>query len=185
MSPVGAHAASLTHHMAEKLQNAIDRPTLDDFMARYVALAQKCKREQRMIMNHVCVRVEDIGRAERLLEQSFGITGFLRPGGELFQGEKELSVVWINDEFYLELMQPKNPQKIGYESGSGDSQPIGHLSELGFFVADMDQALEHLSSLGWQVTSAIAAHGARMCKIDTPEPSGIPVELIDVDVQPE
>ncbi|MBT8058553.1 MAG: hypothetical protein HKP16_12535 [Xanthomonadales bacterium] len=157
---------------------------LDDFLSRYRALARKCKREQRMLLNHVCVRVEDIDRAEAFLEQSFGISGFLRPGGELFRGEKELSVVWINDEFYLELMQPKDPQSLGYESGSADSQPIGHLSEVGFFVPDMDEALDHLGSLGWRVTTAIEDHGARMCKIDTPDPSGFPVELIDVDVDP-
>lgn len=152
------------------------------FMATYRALAEKCQREQRMLMNHVCIRVENIDRAEDFLEKSFGLSGFLRPGGELFAGEKELSVLWINDEFYLELMQPKEPQTVGYESGSGDSQPIGHLSEMGFFVPDMDEALEHLGSLGWRVTTAIEDHGARMCKIDTPDPSGFPVELIDVDL---
>lgn len=161
---------------------AADPKKFDDFLSRYRALARKCKREQRMLLNHVCVRVEDIDRAEAFLEQSFGLSGFLRPGGELFQGEKELSVVWINDEFYLELMQPKDPQSLGYESGSSESQPIGHLSEVGFFVPDMDEALAHLGSLGWRVTAEIADHGARMCKIDTPDPSGFPVELIDVKI---
>lgn len=164
---------------------ATETEKLDRFLARYRALARRCKQERRMLMNHVCVRVEDIDRAEAFLEQSFGLSGFLRPGGELFQGEKELSVVWINDEFYLELMQPKDPQKLGYESGSGESQPIGHLSEVGFFVPDMDEALDHLGSLGWQVTTAIADHGARMCKIDTADPSGFPVELIDVNIDPD
>jgi catechol 2,3-dioxygenase-like lactoylglutathione lyase family enzyme len=157
---------------------------MDAFMARYVTLAKKCKREQRMLLNHVCLRVEDIDQTEALLEKSFGLSGFLRPGGELFDGEKELSVLWINDEFYLELMQPQDAQKLGYDSGSSNSQPIGHLSEVGFFVPDMNQALDHLGSLGWQVTTAIEDHGARMCKIDTPDPSGFPVELIDVDVDP-
>lgn len=159
-----------------------DSQKMESFMATYHALAKKCKREQRMVMNHVCVRVEDIDRAEQLLEQSFGLSGFIRPGGELFAGEKELSVLWINDEFYLELMQPEDSQKIGYDTGSNNSQPIGHLSEVGFFVPDMDQALDHLGSLGWRITTAIEDHGARMCKIDTPDPSGFPVELIDVDV---
>ena len=162
---------------------ANERQRMDSFMAKYVALAKKCKREQRMLMNHVCVRVEDIDKTESFLEQSFGLSGFLRPGGELFDGEKELSVLWINDEFYLELMQPEDPQKIGYDTGSSNSQPIGHLSEIGFFVPDMDKALDHLAPLGWQVTTAIEDHGARMCKIDTLNPSGFPVELIDVDVE--
>jgi catechol 2,3-dioxygenase-like lactoylglutathione lyase family enzyme len=153
---------------------------MDAFLAKYLALAKKCKREQRMLMNHVCIRVEDIDATERLLEKSFGLGGFLRPGGELFDGEKELSVLWINDEFYLELMQPKAPQSLGYHTGA---QPIGHLSEVGFFVPDMDQALDHLGSLGWHVTTAIEDHGAHMCKIDTQQPCGFPVELIDVAIK--
>ncbi|MCP3869106.1 MAG: VOC family protein [Gammaproteobacteria bacterium] len=159
-----------------------DSDHLNDFMAKYLALAKKCKREQRMLMNHVCVRVENIDRAEAFLEQSFSLRGFLRPGGELFSGERELSVLWINEDFYLELMQPREPQKLGYDTGSSGSQPIGHLSEVGFFVPDMDKALDHLGTLGWRVTTAIEDHGARMCKIDTPEPSGFPVELIDVEI---
>lgn len=155
---------------------------MTQFMAKYVALARKCKREKRMLLNHVCLRVEDIDAAEALLEKSFGLRGFLRPGGELFSGEKELSVLWINDEFYLELMQPTHPQTVGYDSGSSDSQAIGHLSEVGFFVPDMDQALEHLGGLGWEITAEIADHGARMCKIDHIQPTGFPVELIDVEI---
>jgi len=160
-----------------------DTVRMNAFMAKYVALAKKCKREQRMLMNHVCVRDEDIDKTEKFLEQSFGLSGFLRPGGELFAGEKELSVLWINDEFYLELMQPQDPQKVGYDTGSENSQAIGHLSEIGFFVPDMDKALDHLGSLGWRVTTSIEDHGARMCKIDTVNPCGFPVELIDVDVE--
>ena len=151
---------------------------LDKFMEKYRALAGKCQREQRMLLNHVCIRVEDIDETEKLLAESFGLSGFLRPGGELFDGEKDLSVLWINDEFYLELMQPKTTQTVGYETGSEQTQAIGHLSEVGFFVPDMDSALSHLGSLGWQVTTSIEDHGARMCKIDTADPSGFPVELI-------
>ena len=51
------------------------------FMDRYVSLAKKCKRENRMLMNHSCIRVEDIDAAEKLLKESFGISGFVRPGG--------------------------------------------------------------------------------------------------------
>jgi catechol 2,3-dioxygenase-like lactoylglutathione lyase family enzyme len=152
----------------------------NSFMQTYSNLAKKCKRENRMLLNHVCIRVEDLDKSEDFLKKSFGLSEFFRPGGELFDGEKDLSVVWVNDEFYLELMQPKEPQSLGYDSGS---QAIGHLSEVGFFVPNMDEALKHLGSLGWQVTASIADHGARMCKIDTPEPSGFPVELIDVDVE--
>ena len=37
---------------------------LGDFMSRYLALATQSKEENRMIFNHVCIRVEDIDEAE-------------------------------------------------------------------------------------------------------------------------
>jgi hypothetical protein len=150
------------------------------FMDHYTSVAKKCKREDRMLMNHFCVRVEDIDAAERFLAESFGISDFVRPGGDLFRGEHDLSVAWISDDIYLELMQPDEPQQLGYDTGCG--HPIGHLSEIGFFVPDMDRELERLGKLGWKVTDSIQDHGARMVKIDTESPSGFPTELIDVDV---
>jgi hypothetical protein len=153
---------------------------MSSFMEQYVALARKCKREDRMLFNHFCIRVEDIDAAEKLLSESFGIGGFVRPGGDLFKGEEELSVAWINDNVYLELMQPVDEQTLGYDTGCG--HPIGHLSEIGFFVPDMDRELGRLAKLGWKVTDSIEDHGARMVKIDTDSPSGFPTELIDVDV---
>ena len=158
----------------------VDEKTLEAFMVNYIKGAKKSKRENRMIFNHLCIRTDDIDAAEKLMEESFGITGFLRPGGDLFDGEKELSVAWLNDEVYLEFSQPQKPQELGFDTGCG--QPIGHLSEIGFFVPDMDKALEHLGPLGWKVTNAIEAHGARMCKIDQEPAFGVPVELIDIDL---
>lgn len=152
--------------------------TYETFMARYRDVAQRAKDAGKMRMNHVCIRVDDIDAAERRFEESFGISGFIRPGGKLFDGEKDLSVTWVTEDFYLELMQPLEPQQLGYDTGCG--HPIGHLSEIGFFVPDMDEALEHLSKIGWIVTDDISDHGARMTKIDTDPPSGLPVELIEV-----
>jgi hypothetical protein len=63
--------------------------------------------------------------------------------------------------------------------------PIGHLSEIGFFVPDLDRELARLAGLGWEVRDSIEDHGARMVKIDTDPPSGIPVELVDVDFDAE
>ena len=157
-----------------------DKKNMEAFLAKYMNLAKKSKRENRMVFNHICIRVEDIDAAENLMRESFGITGFVRPGGLVFDGEKEISVAWINDEVYLEFMQPLKAQTLGYDTGCG--QPIGHLSEIGFFVPDMDRELERLGKLGWRVTSTIKEQGDIMCKIDTPDPSGIPVELIDIDV---
>lgn len=152
---------------------------LDDMMSKYLAQARKSKREQRMIFNHVCIRVEDIDAAERLLCESFGLDGFLRPGGETFDEEREFRVTWLDGHnMYLELSQFERPPEIGYDTGVG--QPVGHLSEIGFFVPDMDRALAHLAPLGWQVTSRIDTDEARMYKVDTAEPGGIPVELIDI-----
>jgi catechol 2,3-dioxygenase-like lactoylglutathione lyase family enzyme len=160
-----------------------DQQKLDEMMAKYLAQAKKSKRENRLIFNHICIRVEDLDAAENLLCKSFGIDGFLRPGGETFDDEKEFRVSWLDGHnMYLEISQFNREQQLGYDTGVG--QPIGHLSEIGFFVPDMDRELDRLGSLGWKVTSAIDSHGGRMCKIDTGKPSGIPVELIDIDVDP-
>ena len=70
---------------------------MDDMMSKYLAQARKSKRENRMIFNHICVRVEDIDVAERLLSESFGIEGFLKPGGETFDEEKEFRVAWLDE----------------------------------------------------------------------------------------
>jgi catechol 2,3-dioxygenase-like lactoylglutathione lyase family enzyme len=151
---------------------------MNRFMEQYVRLAKRCKREGRMLFNHFCIRVEDIDAAEKLLTDSFGISGFVRPGGDLFKGEKELSVAWLNESMYLELMEPSEKQDLGYDTGCGHA--IGHLSEIGFFVPDMDRELDRLARLGWKVTDSIQDHGARMVKIDTDSPSGFPAELIEI-----
>ena len=155
---------------------------LDNFMSRYLALAKKSKEQDRMIFNHVCIRVEDIDEAEKLLCDSFGLDSFLRPGGETFDNEKEFRVAWLDDNnMYLELSEFDEQQKIGYDTGVG--QPIGHLSEIGFFVPDMGKALEDLGQKGWEVTSKIAIEGAKMYKINNPRTPGIPVELIDYQAE--
>jgi catechol 2,3-dioxygenase-like lactoylglutathione lyase family enzyme len=152
---------------------------MQEMMSKYLAQARKSKRENRMIFNHVCIRVEDIDEAERLLVESFGFDGFLRPGGETFEEEKEFRVAWLDEhDIYLELAQFDREQEIGYDTGVG--QPIGHLSEIGFFVPDMDLALSRLAPLGWQVTSKIDTPDARMYKVNNTKIPGIPVELIDI-----
>ncbi len=156
----------------------VDEAALEAFLAHYRDVARRSKLENRLIFNQVCIRVDDIGAAEELLSESFGIAGFVRPGGKLFEGEGDLSVAWISDEVYLELMEPVEPQGLGYDTGCG--LPIGHLSEIGFFVPDLDRELERLADLGWEVRDSIEDHGARMVKIDTDPPSGVPVELVDV-----
>lgn len=162
---------------------AADAPDLEEFIEHYYDVARRSKQENRRIFNQVCIRVDDIDAAEKLMEESFGITGFVRPGGKLFQGEQDLSVAWLTDEVYLELMQPDEPQQLGYDTGCG--HPIGHLSEIGFFVPDLDQELERLSGLGWEVRDEIEDLGARMVKVDTDPPSGFPVELIEVSLGDE
>ena len=135
-----------------------------------------------MIFNHVCIRVEDIDEAEKLLCDSFGLDSFLRPGGETFQSEKEFRVAWLDDNnMYLEISEFEDQQKIGYDTGTG--QPIGHLSEIGFFVPSMERALENLAEKGWEVTSKIESEGAKMYKVNNAQTPGIPVELIDYPVK--
>ena len=158
-----------------------DHKALDNLKEKYIVQARKAKRENRMIFNHICIRVEDLDAAEKLLCESFGIGSFLSPGGGTFDDEKEFRVAWLDDNnIYLEISQFDQEQEIGYDTGVG--QPIGHLSEIGFFVPDMDRALNHLGQFGWKVTSRIHQPGARMFKIDTDSPSGIPVELVDIDI---
>ena len=159
-----------------------DEKKLDDFMSRYLALSKKSKAENRMIFNHVCIRVEDLDAAEKLLCDSFGLDSFLRPGGETFDHEKEFRVAWLNDNnMYLELSQFDREQKIGYDTGVG--QPIGHLSEIGFFVPTMEKAMHDLGQKGWEVTSSIDIEGAKMYKVNNPQTPGIPVELIDYQAE--
>jgi catechol 2,3-dioxygenase-like lactoylglutathione lyase family enzyme len=155
-----------------------EKQKMDHFMASYLALAQTCKRENRMVFNHVCIRVEDIDAAEKLLCDSFGLESFLRPGGETFDSEKEFRVCWLQDNnMYLEMSEFDEPQTMGYDTGVG--QPIGHLSEIGFFVPDMDRAMKRLEQQDWEITSAIDTDSARMYKINNTRTPGIPVELID------
>jgi catechol 2,3-dioxygenase-like lactoylglutathione lyase family enzyme len=153
---------------------------MDAMMAKYLAQAKKSKRENRMIFNHVCIRVEDLDAAVNLFRESFEIDGFLSPGGETFDEEKEYRVAWLDEhDIYLEISQFEKPQQIGYDTGVG--QPIGHLSEIGFFVPDMNEAMDQLRRQGWEVTSAIEVEGARMKKISNKVTPGIPVELIDYE----
>ena len=55
----------------------------DAMMAKYLAQAAKSKHENRMVFNHICIRVEDLDAAVSLFRESFGIDGFLSPGGEV------------------------------------------------------------------------------------------------------
>lgn len=159
-----------------------DQSNDDQFQSRMMRLVEKCNQENRLVMNHVCVRVEDIDRTEKILSQSFGIgaEGFTRVKGALFKGEAAVSGTWINDEFYLELMQPIKRQELGYNTGSG--APIGHLSEIGFLTPDMDAELERLSALGWYVTDSLASEISREVKMDMEPSIGFPIELMEIKV---
>lgn len=152
----------------------------DSFESRMMRLVKKCHDENRLIMNHVCVRVEDIARTEKLLAESFGIgkDGFTRVEGSLFKGEAAVSGAWVNDEFYLELMEPLDKQKLGYDTGCG--APIGHLSEIGFLTPNMDAELERLTKLGWRVTDSLSSDFSRETKMDMEPSIGFPIELMEV-----
>ena len=137
---------------------------MESMFTKYAVQAKKSKRENRMIFNHVCIRVENLDAAVDLFRESFGIEGFLSPGGKTFDQEKEFRVVWLDDHnMYLELSEFEQAQAIGYDTGVG--QAIGHLSEIGFFVPNMEKAMDKLRPQGWEVTSAIDVEGAKMYKI--------------------
>ncbi|MER8429534.1 VOC family protein [Mesorhizobium caraganae] len=152
----------------------------EGFESRMMRLVKKCHQEQRLIMNHVCIRVDDIRRTERLLTESFGIGtgGFTRVEGDLFKGEAFVSGAWVNDNFYLELMEPLEKQRLGYHTGCG--APIGHLSEIGFLTPNMDAELDRLSKLGWQVTDTLSSEFSREVKMDMEPSIGFPIELMEV-----
>ncbi|TIU68358.1 MAG: VOC family protein [Mesorhizobium sp.] len=153
------------------------------FESRMMRLVRKCHREKKLIMNHVCIRVEDIGRTERLLAESFGIgaEGFTRVEGNLFKGEALVSGTWVNENFYLELMEPLEKQTIGYDTGCG--VPIGHLSEVGFLTPNMDAELERLSKLGWRVTDMLSSEYSREVKMDMEPSIGFPIELMEINLK--
>lgn len=152
----------------------------DGFESRMMRLVQKCHQEKRLIMNHVCIRVEDIDRTEKLLTESFGIggEGFTRVEGNLFKGEAVVSGAWVSDEFYLELMEPLEKQQLGYDTGCG--APIGHLSEIGFLTPNMDAEVERLSKLGWRVTDMLSSAFSREVKMDMEPSIGFPIELMEI-----
>ncbi|RAZ89402.1 hypothetical protein DPM33_17625 [Mesorhizobium hawassense] len=153
------------------------------FEGRMMRLVKKCHQEQRLIMNHVCIRVEDIDQTEKLLAESFGIgkEGFTRVEGNLFKGEAFVSGAWVNDNFYLELMEPLEKQWLGYDTGCG--APIGHLSEVGFLTPDMDAELERLSKLGWRVTDTLSSGYSREVKMDMEPSIGFPIELMEINIR--
>ena len=162
-----------------------NRNTEDGFESRMMRLVEKCNRENRLIMNHVCIRVENIDRTEKLLAQSFGIGagGFTRVEGALFKGEAAVSGTWVNDEFYLELMEPLEKQQLGYDTGSG--APIGHLSEIGFLTPNMDADLDRLSKLGWRVSDTLSSDVSREVKMDMEPSIGFPIELMEIKLAKE
>ena len=152
----------------------------DDFEDRVKTLAKKCQDENRLVMNHVCIRVEDIDRTEKLLASSFGIglNGFARVEGSLFKGEAAVSGAWVNDEFYLELMQPIEKQHLGYDTGC--STAIGHLSEVGFLTPNIDAEIDRLSKLGWHITDELSSEFSREVKMDMEPSMGFPIELMEI-----
>ena len=158
----------------------VDQSNEDNFDTRMMRLAKKCHRENRLIMNHVCIRVEDIDRTEKLLNESFGIgaEGFTRVEGNLFKGEAAVSGAWMNDDFYLELMEPLEKQQLGYDTGCG--APIGHLSEVGFLTPNMDAEIDRLSKLGWRITDSLASEHSREVKMDMEPSIGFPIELMEI-----
>ena len=152
---------------------------LESVLSQYRELSRRAKLENRFIFNHVCIRTEQIGEAADLLEKSFELPTFLSPGGQTFEEERTYHISWLEEQaVYLELSEFNRSPTIGYNTGVG--QPIGHLSEIGFFVPSMGAALEHLSPLGWSETSRIETTSAIMVKIYNSKVPGLPVELIDI-----
>lgn len=73
----------------------IDKIQVDEFMSM---------QENNLLFNHLCIRIEDIDAAEKMMEESFDITGFIRPSSHLFEGEEDSKVTWHSNKVYWELM---------------------------------------------------------------------------------
>ena len=154
----------------------------DQFIEKRKNLARNALSGKQLIMNHICIRVPNLEKTAKLLIESFGINEpavFDIDGPDkTFPGEQKISGTWIADGVFLELMEPIESPNPDFDAGEG--LPIGYLSELGFITQDLDAELERLEKLGWQVNGRSVAPGARMAKIDTDPPSGVPVELAEV-----
>jgi catechol 2,3-dioxygenase-like lactoylglutathione lyase family enzyme len=149
------------------------------FMRTMKSVAQASLRDGKPLLQHVSIRVKDLDAAERLMTQVFGLDRMIRypEGFEGYPGERRISFVWLGQVFF-ELIEQASPPTIGFDTGVG--LPIGHLNEIGYFVADLDAELERLKHLGWVVQHPIACPGQRMAKVDTDPPSGIPIEIIEL-----
>jgi len=75
-------------------------------------------------------------------------------------------------------MEPIETPNLTFDTGEG--LPIGYLSEIGFFKPNLDSELSRLEKVSWKVNGRCETEAARMAKIDTDPPSGLPVELIEV-----
>ena len=154
---------------------------LDQFIEKRKIHAMKAISDQRLVLNHICIRVPNMEKTAKLLVESFGINQFtefeIGPDTS-FPGEKRLSGTWVADGLLLELMEPIETPNLNFDTGEG--LPIGYLSEIGFFTPDLDAELARLEKMSWKVNGRCETEVARMAKIDTDPPSGVPVELIEV-----
>jgi catechol 2,3-dioxygenase-like lactoylglutathione lyase family enzyme len=152
---------------------------LRTFLRTKQSVAAESVRDGKPKLQHVAIRVRDLDAAERLMTGVFGLERMVRyeEGFEGFPGERRFSFVWLGQVFF-ELVEQVSPPTIGFDTGVG--LPIGHLNEIGYFVADLDAELERLRRLGWVVQHRIASPGQRMAKVDTDPPSGIPMEILEL-----
>ena len=127
-------------------------------------------------VNHVALRVRDLGAAGELLSKAFGIGPVVKWPEEygLMPGEESIGVFWLGD-LYFELIQQTMP-----ETKNEDGLPPGFLVEIGFFVKDMEAELGRLAKEGYAVLWRGGGPGAKFAHLDTTPPSGIPVELIEI-----
>lgn len=150
-----------------------------EVMRTMKSVAEESLRSERPRLTHVSIRVRDLEAAETLVTGVFGLEKMTRCPADStsFPGEKRISFAWLGDVRF-ELIEQESPPTIGFDAGIG--LPIGHLSEIGYFVRDLDAELVRLRELGWVVQYPIASRGQRNAKVDTDPPSGIPIELIEL-----
>jgi predicted enzyme related to lactoylglutathione lyase len=141
------------------------------------AHARAVQRGQYSTVNHIALRVNDMQQASKLLSEAFGASSIVMLPEEYdrMPGEKDVGSLWLGD-LYVELIETE--ESIDH---TGDSDlPMGVLSEIGFFVEDMDHEIERIEKAGMKVLFRGEEDGHAFAHLDTEPSLGVPIELLQV-----
>ena len=135
---------------------------------------------------HVCVVVEDIEKASKLLSSIWGlgpwqVMDYIPSRHEVTVGPFPMSLRWALaklETIVLELIQPLTGNtfwaKFLEEHGEG-------LHHIAFSMPDYDEMVTKLEKQGSQVVFASSLRGKRLCCIQT-KPGGLMLEFVKVGI---